>query len=246
MLELIEDIKRALNSNCLKVSLGMALTLPDICGQIEFPKETTRKRYVKWCDAYLFNQGFVSGDLEKRVISGEMCYKLRCAYLHSGNLELKQKDTDDFPEFHLLLCSKEDNGIYYEPLYKDLEGKNWMVKVDVRHLTEVLCNAATEYYEQHNNKSNFLNHHIVIEDVEEKAEKTIKTKKKISETLASKKDIRNPNELTDEARQILKLLGEDPKKVSEMLNSDNEDEQENTLCAVYELIYGGFLQYQER
>lgn len=121
MLDLITDIENALQNNCLRVALGMALTLPDICGQIEFPKLRVGERYVKWCDQYLKNQGFItSGDSENKVISGDRCYKLRCAYLHSSNIELNQRKKDDFPEFRLLMCNKDDNSIYCEPLHKVL------------------------------------------------------------------------------------------------------------------------------
>ena len=51
MLELIEEIQNTLNSNYLKVALGMVLTLPDICGQVEDPKvKSVGERYSKWCD----------------------------------------------------------------------------------------------------------------------------------------------------------------------------------------------------
>lgn len=110
MLELINDIENALQHNCLKVALGMALILPDICGQIEYSEcDKVGERYSKWCDHYFKNQGFITTeDFGNRVISGDMCYKLRCAYLHSGNLELNQRSSDDFPEFCLLMCNKED------------------------------------------------------------------------------------------------------------------------------------------
>lgn len=93
VLDLINDIENALEHNCLRTALGMALTLPDICGQVEYPKiKAVGERYIKWCDNYLKNQGFITtGDLGDKVILGNMCYKLRCAYLHSGNLELNQK-----------------------------------------------------------------------------------------------------------------------------------------------------------
>lgn len=157
MLNLINDIENTIKHNCLRTALGMALTLPDICGQVEYPEiKAVGERYIKWCDNYLKNQGFITtGDLGDKVISGEMCYKLRCAYLHSGNLNLNQRKNDDFPEFHLLMCSKEDDGIYCEPLHKDLEGKDLIITIDVRHLTFVLCNAAKEYYEKHEDKTDF-------------------------------------------------------------------------------------------
>ena len=103
MLEIIKEIRACIKTNLFRVALGMALTLPDICGAIAYPnEEKSGVRYVAWCENYLFNQGYLPShnvDYNKppeeweriRVISPEMCYKLRCAFLHSGNLELNQR-----------------------------------------------------------------------------------------------------------------------------------------------------------
>lgn len=168
MLDLISEMEKALQNGFLKVALGMALTLSDICGQVEYPEiKVVGERYIKWCDNYLKNQGFITtGESGDKVISGDMCYKLRCAYLHSGNLELNQREKDDFPMFRLLMCNKDNKGIYCEPLHKDLQGKDLIITIDVRHLTIVLCNAAKEYYKQHKKNEDFKKHHIIIDDVE--------------------------------------------------------------------------------
>ena len=247
MLDLINDIEKALQCNCLRVALGMALTLPDICGQVEYPEiKAVGERYIKWCDNYLKNQGFITiGDSGDKVISGDICYKLRCAYLHSGNLELNQREKDDFPEFRLLTCNKEDKGIYCEPLHKDLQGNDLMITIDVRHLTFVLCNTAKEYYENHEDKTDFKNHHIIIDDVEKIAEKNVKMKQEFKNILLSKKNISDPKELSNNAMSLLKMLNEDREKVMHLLFSNNEDEEIDTILAMYELIYCGFLQLKE-
>ena len=38
MLELIEEIEMAISNGLIRCALGMALTLPDICGIVEFPQ----------------------------------------------------------------------------------------------------------------------------------------------------------------------------------------------------------------
>ena len=243
MLDLIADIENALEHNCLRVALGMALTLPDICGQIEYSEvKKVGERYSKWCDKYLKNQGFIiTGDSGDKVISGDMCYKLRCAYLHSGNLELNQRNNDDFPEFHLVMCNPEDQGIYCETQFRDLQGKDLIVTVDVRHLTKVICNAAKEYYEHYEKKEEFKDHHIVIEDIEETSKIIKKIGQNTCDVLSSKKDISNPNELTEQAKDILKKLNDNPEKVKQMMYSEDKDKEMNTMSALFELICGGFL-----
>lgn len=63
-------------------ALGIALTLPDICGNIAYPETKVAFHYKKWYDEYVgpinairHEDGFISVD-------SEVCYKLRCAYLH--------------------------------------------------------------------------------------------------------------------------------------------------------------------
>lgn len=242
MLELINEIENALKNNCLRVALGMALTIPDICGQVEFPKLNVGERYSKWCDKYLNDQGFVTtGNSEDKVISGNMCYKLRCSYLHSGNLELNQRKNDDFSEFHLLMCSKDDRGIYFEPLHMGSQGKDLIVTIDVRHLTRVICNAAKEYYELYGNKDDFKSHHILIEDVEEISNIVQIAKQVAFDIISKKKDKTDLRELSENAKNLLN----NPKLLKESFDSANIEEQINAMVASYELCAGGFIDFDK-
>lgn len=161
MLNLIKEIKIALDYNLFHVALGMALTLPDICGNIEFKETKVKKRYIDWCNSYLYNQGFINND--KKVISGEDCYLLRCAVLHSNNLKLKENRT-----FLLRISSTKDKGIYTESQLKE---SSKYIELDIRHLCHILCNAAEEYYQQHTEKKDFEEHNYKILDIQSFFEK---------------------------------------------------------------------------
>ena len=242
MLDLINDIENALKNNCLRVALGMALTIPDICGQVEFPKLDVGERYTKWCDKYLKNQGFIkTGNSGDKVIPGDMCYKLRCSYLHSGNLELNQRKKDDFPEFHLLMCSKDDGGIYCEPLHKGSQDKDLIVTIDARHLTQVICNAAKEYYGLYGNKDDFKNHHIMIEDVEEISNIVQTAKQVVFDIISKKKDNTDPRELSENTKNLLN----NPRLFKESFDSANAEERINAMVASYELCAGGFIDFNK-
>lgn len=168
MIDLIKEIENCVKSNNLRCALEMALTLPDICGIIEYPAEKSSKnRYVKWCEKYLFNQGyypyFVVDDHKKceewekvRAIEPAMCYKLRCAFLHSGNLKLNQKNNDNFPVFNLHISSSMENGIYVDKIVSDSKE----ISMDIRKLARLLCNAAKDYYDSYEDKQDFIDHHI--------------------------------------------------------------------------------------
>lgn len=54
MLQLINDVKRALDAECYYSALSLVLTFPDICGKAEYPKErSSTKRYIDWYDEHI-------------------------------------------------------------------------------------------------------------------------------------------------------------------------------------------------
>jgi len=248
MLDLIKDIEHALSSGNIRCALGMALTLPDICGIVEFPGEKVEKRYVGWCDAYLFNQGFypthvidvdnptVIGE-RSRAIAGDLCYKLRCAYLHSGNLELNQKEQDDFPTFHLELTSLDESGIYIGKDSKNSSGKVLDKHIDARYLIRVLCNAAKEYYDNSEKKDEFKNHHIKILDIQSEMKRVGESKTKFLQRQMNKKDIHSFDELSEEAKRMFELVTSGQReRIIELMDGDPD-----VVMAMMELLEGSFI-----
>ena len=54
MLNKINDVKSALKAGAYQSALALALTLPDICSQIEYPAENmVGICYPQWCDKYI-------------------------------------------------------------------------------------------------------------------------------------------------------------------------------------------------
>ena len=250
MLELIEEIEMAISNGLIRCALGMALTLPDICGIVEFPQygNDSYKRYKEWCDKYLYNQGFypshiidldhpeVQGE-KSRAISGELCYKLRCAYLHSGNLELNQRENDDFPRFELRLTSTEENGFYVGKDSKNDEDKATKKVLDARYLARVLCNAAKEYYTNHPDKDKLKNHKIDILDVEKEMTLIEESINRYKITQKSKTCVSNYEELSTLAKEINDLLHAEKRNEIVSMMKNNPD----VLMAIFELYEGGFV-----
>lgn len=249
MIDLIKDIEAALLSDNIRCALGMALILPDICGIVEFPGcKKVEQRYVGWCNTYLFNQGFYPThiiDLDNpteigersRAITGDLCYKLRCAYLHSGNLELNQKENDDFPIFHLELTTSNESGIYIGKDSKDSSGKVLDKHIDARYLIRVLCNAAKEYYYNSEKKDVFNNHHIKILDIQSEMKRVGESKTKFLLRQMNKKDIHSFNELSEDAKRMLDLIENDQKdKIIKSMDGNTD-----VVMAMMELLEGGFI-----
>ena len=85
--QLVNEINGLLRDGYPYSALGIALTLPDICGNIAYPNTKVADHYKKWYSEYV---NPISALKFKDGFDEEICYKLRCAYLHSGNFDLSK------------------------------------------------------------------------------------------------------------------------------------------------------------
>ena len=245
MINFIKEIESCLATQHLRCAVGMALTLPDICGKVEYPDEVqVRKRYADWCNQYLWNQGFITlstsiDENAQHILFGDVCYKLRCAFLHSGNTDLNQRKNDRYPFFELRISSAMDNGIFVEPYTVNNKGEVSRFTLDIRHLCHVLCNAAKEYYENHEPKSDFSEHQFSIVDVEEGARKNVEMKQFLYESQLKKTDIRDINQLSTSAKDLLRKIrnGESDSIVKQL---DTEQDVQ-VIVDMQELLQGDFI-----
>jgi len=92
----VEDIKKARDNKAYLSALALALTMPDICGKIEYHKTSgmdDRDKYISWFNKWVYkyfeipkSNNFDWNKYDELVkFNGDVCYKLRCAFLHSGN-----------------------------------------------------------------------------------------------------------------------------------------------------------------
>lgn len=91
MEHLVHAVRQAVEQRNWYAALGLALTLPDICGLIEGKQRDSRKRYIRWCTEYLTPKYThrIEPDREEHIfLSGKDCYALRCAVLHEGSDEI--------------------------------------------------------------------------------------------------------------------------------------------------------------
>jgi len=84
----INAINKAIKGKNWHGALFIALTLPDICGKVEFPRLSSGKRYIDWFDEYMGNKYKTESVV---FLSGEDCYALRCALLHEGTDDITQQ-----------------------------------------------------------------------------------------------------------------------------------------------------------
>lgn len=163
MLSRIEEIEHCVHAKCYFAALALVLTLPDICGQVEYPNERyVGTRYVDWFNSFVTPFYFINdSSAPQNQFDGERCYALRCAFLHSGNYDLKQQKASiqiDTFKFHIDVAEKQ-HGVYNS--YSFIDGK-YIVDLDLYGLCNVITVAAKLYYERSNDKSKFDDFNAII------------------------------------------------------------------------------------
>lgn len=196
MLEVLEDVERAINAKAYRSALALALTLPDVCGKVKFPSIGVGARYKKWYKDYVYN----SYDI-KQLLTPEMCYKLRCVFLHSGTSELNEKDKDQFPIFQLRISS-----IGSSLAMGDIHDKSGFVTVDVIYLCDCLCRAVKKFYIEYEPKEDFKEHEFGIVNTEKEGEKLQKAKEIFAERMKNKRNPQNYEELSKGAKMCIARL----------------------------------------
>lgn len=167
MLQLIDDVNKALEAGCYYAALSLVLTLPDICGKAEYPQEKIGKRYIDWYDEHIGKYEQCSCEHCKRntppYLSGEVVYSLRNSFLHQGtpNIESSKikNENNKIDRFELVIESKNRFDIYSDAAGNNGGERNY--RVNVRRLCLIICNSVLSYYEANQEKFNFFNYSII-------------------------------------------------------------------------------------
>ena len=115
--DIIEDIKLAVDNKAYFSALALTLTIPDICWKIEYKNLNDKEKYIKWFNEWIYkyveipksNDTWFEEYDKLAIFDGEVCYALRCSYLHSGNYELSEhgKGNIKINRFELCISNNE-------------------------------------------------------------------------------------------------------------------------------------------
>lgn len=99
MEKIVASIEEALDKGCFLPALALTLTIPDICAQLDYPEIYHKKEeydghwgqggaYAKWYDENIAKYETTGRNDFKDHINGRHCWKLRCGFLHNGEIDL--------------------------------------------------------------------------------------------------------------------------------------------------------------
>lgn len=175
----IGEIERNLQDERWQSALALALTLPDICGGIEYPELVKRYRdgrvmpdrngepardvgnqYVRWFDEYAAEYFKRRPDDRVPYLTGQRCWQLRCEYLHQ-NRGFVNEDGSEETYFHLgINCG---TSVCAETL-DDSRQEKGHIRLDIQQMCFRMCVAARKYYKKNCETKDFSLYHTPVLD----------------------------------------------------------------------------------
>lgn len=155
----IKSIRKSLEDGNFLAALALALTIPDVCGHVEYPKAGNGNRYRDWFENFFdnaFNGPVTMSNPHNLPVpprfNASDCYELRCAVLHSGNTDMKLTRVN-FDRFMLYRKIDVQSGVQFEEGKPQTEQK--YIYLDVTRFCTLMCDVAQKYY--NSRKADFQN-----------------------------------------------------------------------------------------
>lgn len=182
LLDRINEVRLCLKNECWVSAFLLMLTLPDICGKIEFPEDKPNSRYRNWVKQfaninYLFpkhsDKGFFTFH---NAFPSFLFYLLRNAMFHEGNAIIRNNNEKyafiKYPRYNhvykilLSIKSKKIGANIVDSIASNVDNKKENeeieITINIPLLCEHICNQAEKYYID--NKAKFKNSNFTILD----------------------------------------------------------------------------------
>ena len=166
---ILSSIKSSLESKNYVAALGMALTIPDICGNLEYPNKRTGDRYKSWyinyveCEESKISYNKYTNEEEYPEIipncDAETVYKLRCSFLHAGQVsseylanKFKKESKNLNFEFVLIIPNEAGHSFNTGQISEDdINGsgkKKLELVINVEELCQLLIEKGAKFHEE--------------------------------------------------------------------------------------------------
>jgi len=134
MQAIVDSVYKALENENWYAALFVSLTLPDICVSLEQGK-TTGEKYANWIEENLSQyRGFLSGN---------DCYALRCALLHSGKDDISDQKKREVLEQYVFLTDGAHCNLFKDCFF-DGEKKTFL-QLNVQRFCMDMCSAVEKW-----------------------------------------------------------------------------------------------------
>lgn len=134
MQKIIDSVYSSLENENLYAALFVVLTLPDICSALKHGK-TLGDKYAEWFDQNLSQY--------KGFLSGNDCYALRCALLHSGKDDISDQDKQEVLEHYVFLTKGAHCNLFKDCVFNG-EKKSFL-QLNVQIFCKDICKAVENW-----------------------------------------------------------------------------------------------------
>ena len=134
MQKIIDSVYSALDYENWHAALFVSLTLPDICSALEHGK-TSGEKYANW-----FKQNLSQ---YKGFLSGNDCYALRCALLHSGKDDISDQKKKEVLDHYVFLTKGSHCNLIKDCIFNG-EKKSFL-QLNVQNFCEDICKAVESW-----------------------------------------------------------------------------------------------------
>ncbi|WP_392454799.1 hypothetical protein ACF3OH_11865 [Chryseomicrobium aureum] len=168
---LIQEIRENLEEDKLLSALTLALTIPDICGKVAYPKLLVGARYRRWYNEYIYPYEVPSGANNEHInyaLDGYLVYALRNLVLHEGSLDLEssiRKHLNLSPNQKVQFVLNDKITSYGMSWAGEAEKDtpNYIIRINVEDLCRKLCYVAESFCKDEKNVSDIFHDILRIE-----------------------------------------------------------------------------------
>ncbi len=144
---IIKEIETSVKNGCYMTALIAALSLPDMCGKVEYPSEkSSRKRYQDWYEEWIGQYETYEGSKMPYLDKGTI-YDLRCSLVHEG--EIKVSNKRNLTKFNLV---KDDSWMVGGSSFISSDDKTRELNINILNIIWKLCRCAGIYYRENKTK----------------------------------------------------------------------------------------------